>query len=183
MNTRKITTCAIMIALATVLNVVSGLIPFFRMLQGGSVVLMSTMIIMLLGIKYGYKTGLLVGFVYGLINFLLSPYSMHPMALILDYFLAFMVFGLGTLFVGKKVTLPKVLVAYFICDMLRLACHFASGVIFYEQYAPVGQSVYYYSFVYNATYIIPEFVLNAVVVAIPSLRNVLFNNFITDIEV
>ncbi len=180
MNTRKITFCAIMIALATVLNVVSGLIPFFKMPQGGSVVLMSTMIIMFIGIKYGYKTGLLVGCVYGLINFLLGPYAMHPVAFLLDYLLPFMAFGLGTLMVGKKVTLPKVLIAYFVCDMVRLICHFASGVIFYAEYAPVGQSVYYYSFMYNLTYIIPEYVLNAVVLAIPSMKNVMFQNFLED---
>ncbi len=180
METKKTTTVAVMVALAIVLNIVSGIIPFFKMPQGGSVVLMSTMIIMLIGVKYGYQTGLLAGVVYGLINFMLSPYTIHPFALVLDYLLAFMVFGIGTLIIGKNVTLSKVFIAYFICSMLRLSCSFASGVIFYSEYAPVGQSVYYYSFIYNATYIVPEYVLNVILISIPSLKNVLFQNFLTE---
>ncbi len=180
MNTRKITFCAIMIALATILNVVSGLIPFFKMPQGGSVVLMSTMIIMFIGIKYGVKTGLLVGFVYGLINFLISPFAIHPMAFFLDYLLAFMVFGLGTLLVGKNVTLPKVFIAYFICCMLRFLCSFISGVIFYAEFVQVGQSVYYYSFIYNITYIIPEYIINVALLTIPSFKNVMFQKFLDE---
>ncbi len=181
MNTKKLTFCAIMITLATVLNFLSGLIPLFRMPQGGSVVLMSTMIIMLIGVKYGYKTGLLVGFIYGILNFLMLPYLMHPMALMLDYFLAFMVFGLGTLFIGKNVTMPKIFIAYFICSVLRFICHFTSGVIFYYEYAAeVGQTVYYYSFVYNITYIIPEYILNVVLISIPSFKNIIFQNFINE---
>ncbi len=170
-----------MIALATILNFVSGLIPFFRMPQGGSVVLMSTMIIMLISIKFGYKTGILVGFIYGILNFLLYPYLMHPMAFFLDYLLAFMVFGLGTLFIGKNVTIPKIIIAYFICDMLRFGSHFASGVIFYSEFAAeVGQTVYYYSFIYNITYIIPEFVLNASILLVPSVKNMIFENFVCE---
>ncbi len=181
METKKTTTVAVMIALAIVLNIVSGIIPFFRMPKGGSVVLMSTMIIMFIGIKYGFRTGLLAGFVYGLINFMLSPFAMHPMALVLDYLLAFMVFGIGTLFIGRNVTLKKIIFAYFICSALRFLCSFVSGVIFYGEYAPVGQTVYYYSFIYNIMYILPEFAINSVILAVPSFKRVMFEKFLTEV--
>ncbi len=182
MDTQKTTTVAIMIALATILNFISGLIPFFKMPYGGSVVVMSTMIIMFIGIKYGFKTGLLAGFIYGLLNFILSPtQALHPVAFLLDYLLAFMVFGFGTLIVGKKITLSKVFLAYFICCALRFLCSFVSGIVFYGQYAPVGQTVYYYSFIYNIMYILPDFVLNSAIVAIPSLKHVMFRKFSSEV--
>lgn len=179
MKTKDLTFTAIVIAVAIVLNVFSGIIPIFKMPQGGSVVLLSTLLLTLLSVKYGVKIGLIAGFVYGLINFLLGPYFVSPLQLALDYFLAFMAFGLARLFIVGKVTLPKVILAYFICSVLRFLCSFTSGFMFYGEFAG-DQTAYMYSFYYNITYILPEFVLNSIIVFIPALHKVIDEYFIRE---
>lgn len=177
LKTKDLTFIAIMIAIATVLNIVSGIIPFFKMPQGGSVVILSTLLIMMISVKFGVKVGILVGFVYGLLGFLLVPYFLTPIQLFLDNFLAMMVFGLGTLFIRGKVTYTKIVIAYFICCTLSFLCSFVSGVVFFGEYAGEGQSVLVYSFLYNITYALPTYIVNIVLLAIPALKNVLFENF------
>lgn len=178
LKTKDLTFIAIVIAVATVLNVFSGIIPIFKMPQGGSVVILSTLLIMLVGIKYDVKVGLLAGFIYGLLNFLIAPYFVSPLQLLLDYFFAMMAFGLGTLFVRGKVTYTKIAIAYFICCMLRFLCSFTAGVVFYGEFAAPGQTAVMYSLLYNITYIIPEFIVNIAIFAIPALNKVLTENFL-----
>lgn len=43
---------------------------------------------------------------------------------------------------------------------LRALCHILSGVWFFGQYAPEGTSVWMYSLVYNAQYIVPEIIIS-----------------------
>ncbi len=184
MKTKDLTFIAIVIALAVVLNVLSMLIPVFKMPQGGSVVILSTLLLTLVGIKYGTKIGLTVGFIYGIFNFMLAPYFVHPMQLLLDYFFAFMAFGLGGLFIGNsKLTLSKIAIAYFICSMLRFACSYVAGVIFYREFAAVGQVPEIYSFIYNITYIIPEYIINMVVLSVPIVRILFLDYFSKDIVI
>ncbi len=183
MKTKDLTFTAIVIALAVVLNVLSMVVPVFVMPRGGSVVLLSTLLITLVSIKYGTKIGLTAGFIYGLFNFMVAPYFVHPMQLLLDYFFAFMAFGLGGLFVGNgKLTLSKIAVAYFVCSILRFSASFAAGVIFYGEFAPVGQAPVIYSFFYNITYIIPEYIINMLILSVPVVRELLFKNFSKEIS-
>ncbi len=178
MKTKDLTFAAIVIALAVVLNLFSSVVPVFKMPQGGSVVLLSTLLIMLVSIKYGTRIGLTVGFIYGLFNFMLVPYFVHPLQLVLDYFFAFMAFGLGRLFTIKgKINYTRIAIAYFICSMLRFAASFAAGVIFYREFAPEGQGPELYSFIYNMTYIVPEYILNMAIFSVPTVRNLLFKYF------
>ncbi len=183
MKTKDLTFTAIVIALAVVLNVLSMVIPVFRMSQGGSVVLLSTLLLTLVSIKYGTKIGLTTGFIYGLFNFMLAPYFVHPMQLLLDYFFAFMAFGLGGLFVRNgKLTFTKIAFAYFVCSMLRFAASFTAGVIFYGEFAPVGQGPIIFSFFYNITYIIPEYIINMLILSVPVVRELLFKNFTKEVK-
>ncbi len=181
MKTKDLTFTAIVIALAVVLNLFSSLLPIFKMPQGGSVVLLSTLLIMLVSIKYGTRIGLTVGFIYGLFNFMLAPYFIHPMQLLLDYFFAFMAFGLGGLFLrNSKFSFLKLSFAYFICSTLRFSCSFAAGVIFYREFAPVGQAPELYSFIYNITYILPEYILNTAIFYVPVVKNLFYKYFSKD---
>ncbi len=178
MKTRDLTFTSIVISLAVVLNLFSSVVPVFKMPQGGSVVLLSTLLLMLVSIKQGIRIGLAVGFIYGLFNFMLAPYFVHPLQLLLDYFFAFMAFGLGSLFIGKgKLSFSKIAVVYFICSMLRFASSFAAGVIFYREFAPESQGPELYSFVYNMTYILPEYILNMAILSLPVVRDLLFKYF------
>jgi thiamine transporter ThiT len=55
----------------------------------------------------------------------------------------------------------------------RFACNFLSGVVFFGAYAPAGQSVWIYSAIYNATYIIPQAAIYLIV--LPSILRRLSN--------
>ncbi len=178
MKTKDLTFTALVIALAVVLNLFSSFLPIFKMPQGGSVVLLSTLLIMLVSVKYGARIGLTVGFIYGVFNFMLAPYFVHPVKLLLDYFFAFMAFGLGGLFIRDgKITFKKVVITYFICSTLRFTASFAAGVIFYREFAPEGQLPELYSFIYNITYILPEYILNISVFSVPTIKNLLIKRF------
>ena len=88
--TVKLTTTALMIALAMILDQ----IKLFSMPQGGSVTLFGTLPIIALGYLLGTRWGLLGGAVTGLLNLIFGGYVIHPVQMILDYVIAFAVMGL-----------------------------------------------------------------------------------------
>lgn len=45
----------------------------------------------------------------------------------------------------------------------RFACHFVSGVVFFASYAPEGMHPAVYSLVFNATYLVPDFIICCVI--------------------
>ncbi len=179
MKTKDLTFIALMIALAAVLNYLSGFIPLFKMPAGGSVTLLSSALIFSIGVRYGIVYGVTSGFIYGIINFISYAYVVHPVQMILDYFIAFMVLGLGSLFIRKPVSYKKLAISYFIVLILRLLASTISGVIFFAEYAG-NQSVFMYAFIYNATYIIPEYFINIMVLTTPQFRK-LINEYIIKI--
>lgn len=174
-NTKKITVCAMMIALATVLAWISNALPF-KWLQGGSITLASMVPIIVASIITGPKWGLLSGLVYSILQILLGGGVMTPpvqnfisylLVVMLDYVIAFGVLGLAGLFynmMGKKnYAMP---VSALIVTFLRFVCHFLSGIIIWGVYAQEGQSVMVYSLVYNGGYMVPEIIITTVVVAL-----------------
>ena len=63
---RQLAYCAMAVALAYV----TSFIRVFKMPYGGSVTLLSMLFIVLVANWYGVKTGMLVGFAYGILQFL-----------------------------------------------------------------------------------------------------------------
>lgn len=158
-----------MIALATVLSYVKILdLP-----QGGSLTAGSMIPILLIGFRYGLKKGLFVGAVHGLLQALLQGYIIHPVQFIFDYPLAFGLLGLTGIFTTQlaKPDLAKskkyafVITGTLIAAFGRFACHVVSGSIFFKEYAG-AQNPWVYSAVYNGSYMLAEFALSAVVLAL-----------------
>ncbi|HEX6923469.1 MAG TPA: energy-coupled thiamine transporter ThiT, partial [Bacillales bacterium] len=54
----------------------------------------------------------------------------------------------------------------FIGTALRFVAHFISGIVWWGTFAPEGTPVWIYSLVYNAGYLIPSFILTAVVLVL-----------------
>lgn len=173
--TKKLTVSAMMVALATVLAMVSKIIPS-TWLQGGSVTLASMLPIAVISIILDLKWGLISGIVYAVIQMMMGFYpppvqnalSFFLVAFI-DYILAFGVIGLAGLFyklLGQKVwSIPA---SCAIVAALRFVCHFVSGILIWGVYAEEGQSVYLYSLVYNGTYMLPELIITTVAAAFTS---------------
>lgn len=174
-KTKKITLCAMMVALATVLAYLSNLLPF-KWMQGGSITLASMVPIIVASIIAGYKWGLLSAFVYSILQILLgggipmppvANFTSYLLVIMLDYVLAFGVLGFAGLFYDmfgkKKYAMP---VSAFIVTFLRFICHFLSGIVIWGVYANEGQSVAAYSLIYNGGYMLPEIIITTAVVSL-----------------
>jgi thiamine transporter len=153
---RILTETIIMVALAGALY----LIKIFTLPQGGSITLGSMVPIFLLALRRGARIGIIGGIAFGLVALVEDVYSgveviFYPAQVILDYPLAFGLLGLSGLF--KKIPVLGVGVGI----AARFCSHFVSGVLFFASYAPAGVSPYVYSALYNAGFLIPEFVITA----------------------
>ncbi len=189
-NLLKLTECAIMLALATVLSFVK----IIQMPMGGSVTLCSMLPIMLIGIKYGSLTGASVGFLYSLIQIVADLpggnvfYAGMTSGVVIvialfDYIVPFTVLGFSGMFRKLKTEKIPMLGAYIgviVTIVIRFCCHFITGFSVWGQWAPEGMGKYYYSLVYNITYLLPELGITLVVVIIllqtPQIRKLLSYN-------
>ncbi len=172
-TTKKIAVSAIMTALATVLMLLSKIIPA-PWLQGGSVTIASMVPIIAVGILFGTKWGLYSSLCYSLLQMMFGFYPPPTqtfiyfiLVVLLDYVFAFGVLGLSGMFYSllgkKKFSIP---VSSFIVTSLRYLCHILSGLLIWGVYAPEGQSVLMYSLIYNGTYMVPEIIISVIVTTI-----------------
>ena len=163
---KPLVSCAMAIALATILSMVK-MISFPT---GGSATLFSMLVICLPGYWFGLGAGVLTGVAYGTLQLLLEPYVIHPMQLVLDYFLAFGVFGLSGLFAKSKWGLQK---GYLVATFGRFVCAVLSGYIFFGEYAWEGWGAFSYSLAYNAVYIYAEVAITLVILLLPPVKKAL----------
>ena len=163
------------VALAAILN----FIPLWRMAQGGSVSL-EMLPILIIALRWGAGPGMMAGVVYGLVQLALGPFIIHPAQLVLDYPLPYMLVGLAGIFSNKINLKTKgrtygwLLLAVFTGGLGRFISHFLSGIIFFAQYAPEGQSPWVYSAIYNISYLLPSLLLSYIII-IPLLKNMVIN--------
>lgn len=176
-STRMVAEAGVMIALAKILS----FIKLFEMPMGGSVTLASMAPILFFAIRWGWKKGLLVGLVYGLVDYLLGGYTVHPLQVLLDYPLAYMMLGFAGLQRASESDsffshLPSLILAV----ALRLAMHVLSGCVFYStiDFTEAGASLtqaftlsnmgagFAYSLQYNGAFLGADFLLCLVVLAL-----------------
>ena len=151
LTAKQLAFCAMAIALGTVLsNLKIYEFPF-----GGSVTLLSMLIICLPGYWFGLQAGLIASVAYGVLQ------------LIMDYPLAFGAFGLSGLFTDQKNGLLKGYAAGIVGRWLFTT---VSGWIFFAEYAWAGWSPFVYSLTYNGIYIFSEAAITCLVLAIPYVR-------------
>jgi thiamine transporter len=156
----------IFVALSIVLKDV--LPPIYEMPQGGAVTIAGLVPLIWFALRRGPYWGFFAGFVYGLIHALLpGAYIIHPVQGLLDYPLAFGALGLAGLF--KKIPIAGIGLGIF----GRFLCSFLAGLFFFVD-NPFSSEGMYVSAVYNGTYLIPEFVITAVVMYILLQRKLLF---------
>lgn len=172
-STRIIAEIGIAVAIATVLN----FLPLWKMPQGGSISL-EMLPILLVALRWGGKPGLMAGIVYGFIQLMVNPYVIHPVQLIMDYPLPYMMLGVAGFFTitrkqVKEINISKVFLALFTAGFLRFVVHVFSGVIFFSSYAPEGQNVWIYSIIYNGSYILPSLIICYLIMVIVLKRLIL----------
>ncbi len=151
-----LTETALLIALATVLELIFENFIHIEMPQGGGVSLAGLPII-LAGYRHGYKYGLVSGLCFGIINFMLGGFWFHWGSIFFDYLLPFTALGLTGFFQksGQK-NIFMFIIGIIIASFVRYVFHSLSGVLFFQEYAieaGYGNAIWFYSFiVYNLGY-------------------------------
>ena len=128
-------------------------VKLFKLPQGGTVTLAATLPIMLFAFAYGPKKGLLIGFIYGLLQAVQDPFIIHPAQFLLDYPIAFTMIGFaGVLAKTKMPVQVKFALGAVIASVLRFIAHVISGVFAFGAYAADAgaDNFLLYSLAYNS---------------------------------
>lgn len=156
-NTQRLTTSAVMLALAAILAMVCALIPFLNLPFGGGFTVASMLPIVIVAYMYGVKWGLFTSAVYSVIQIVMDlylgkgstiialfmpngdefmGYGAAVAILIIDYLVAYSVLGFGGIFRKriKNKTLALSL-GVVVALSLRYVAHIISGFIFYGAWA------------------------------------------------
>lgn len=163
LTTRTLVYVALMLALTIVLHQ----FRLFHMPQGGSVTAGAMVPLLLLSYRYGANVGALAGFLYGMANILQDPFILHPVQVLFDYPLPYMAMGLAGLWKNR------LFLGTTLAFLARFLCHFISGVVFFGSYAPEGTSAALYSLTFNASYLIPEFVICCIILKLLPIRRLM----------
>ncbi|WP_027963013.1 energy-coupled thiamine transporter ThiT [Halalkalibacillus halophilus] len=173
-RTLMIVEIAVFATLAFLLDTIPGL-QFTIWPQGGSVSF-AMIPIFIIAFRWGMKAGIISGLLFGFMNMLFGGYIVDWFQAFLDYILAFAVLGLAGIFsaplwdavrkANREKIISYVIAGVFLGTALRFASHFTGGIIFFGYLAPEGQSVWMYSLIYNSTYLVPGFILSAVILII-----------------
>ena len=168
-SARRLAYCAMAVALAYV----TSFIKPFELPYGGSVTLRSMRFIGLVGNWYGVKTGVLVGFAYGVLQFLQEPYFLSLFQVCCDYVLAFAALGLSGLFRKRK---NGLLIGYIAAVLARGFFHSLGGYLYWMDYMPENfpQSLRtLYPIIYNYSYLLAEGVITVIIIRLPAVSNAL----------
>lgn len=167
---------ALMVAFATVLS----LIKLLEMPYGGSITLASMLPVLIIAYRHGVGAGLLAGLTYSAIQQLLglnilsyfTTWQSIIAVILLDYIVAFTVVGLGGIFKGriglsslsrdKRQSTELVVGMIFVC-VLRYICHTIGGATVWAGLSIPTEAALIYSISYNATYMLPETIISALV--------------------
>ena len=165
MGTKQLVFCAMAMALAFI----TSYIKIFNMPWGGSVTLCSMLFIVLVGNWYGPKTGVLVGLVYGILQFIQEPYVLSFFQVCCDYILAFAALGVAGFFAKSKNGLIK---GYIVAVIARGAFHALGGYLYWMDYMPENfpKALYsVYPILYNYSYLLAEGVITVIIICIPAV--------------
>ena len=157
-------------------------IRLWRMPQSGSVTAASMLPIMLFAYIAGFRKGLIVGIAYGFLQLVQDPFIVHPVQPLLDYIFGFGAIALAGAFKNIK-PLKKVdfLLGIIAVGIARFFFSYVSGVVFFPEYAPAGQSVWIYSAIYNSVLLVDSAICLAAAIYLqysPQFRK--FMNYMDD---
>ncbi len=168
-NVRWLVESALMIALATVLNEFTEIIP---MPFGGGMTICSMLPIVLISFRWGWQRGLITGVAFSLLQCIIGLHNvqyatsavMAAGIVLLDYIVPYSVIGLAGIFKGKRLEVSYV-TGILVTFSLRLLCHFITGWWIWDALWPNewGLAAPVYSIAYNGSYMLGEMVLTSVV--------------------
>jgi len=152
----------------TALSAALNTIKLYQLPYGGSVTLAGMVPILWLSLRRGAVIGTYAGVVLGLVVMVIEPFLYNPVQVLLDYPIAFGALGLAGLFQKRPV------IGVGVGMLGRFISHFLSGVLFFWMYASNwGLDPISYSIAYNGSYLLPEFIVSAIIIYALHKRNLL----------
>lgn len=168
-NLRFLTESGIMLGLAIILS----LLKIYQFPFGGAVTAGSMIPIIVIALRWGVIKGIMVGFVFGILQSVIDPYIVHPIQFLLDYPVAFSFLGIAGLFKdslqNKEVRLSSfieynlIFLGVFFGILGRFISHIIAGVVFFKEFAG-DQNVWVYSILYNGGYLGVELIVTVIIV-------------------
>jgi thiamine transporter len=179
---KKLTAGAIMVALAAVLS----LFAVIKLPNGGSITIASMVPIIAYSMLFDIKWAALVSFAYSAVQMILGFYpppaqtfTAFAAVVLLDYVIAFAVLCLAgpiarALTKATKNAFLSSLIGTGVVIAVRFVCHFLSGITVWASFCPEGQPLWLYSLLYNGSFMLGEFVISIVVMALlyPALSRI-----------
>ena len=167
-DSRSIAFAALCVALGFALSYVR----FFKMPMGGSITFASLLPLMLYSYMFGCRKGVIAGLVYGVLQAVQDPWIIHPAQFALDYAVAFAGIGLAGCFKSMNVLNGKPRLQFtlgaIVAGFFRFISAYYSGVFAFGAYGasyaeqfgiPALANEYFYSFVYQCMYVIPDLLI------------------------
>ena len=156
-DARMIAFASISIAMSMILN----LLPAFSMPNGGSITVARLLPLVAFAYIFGFGPGCIAGCIYGLLDFMMKPYFVHPVQFLLDYPLAFAGVGFAGIqfFKSKKGIIWSLVLGTVITGVSRWVFSTTSGVLYWE-------AELWYSITYNSVLLADTAVCLAVVLLV-----------------
>ena len=164
----KLAVSAMLIAISTVLS----LVKLAELPYGGAVTVASMLPIVIAAYRYGSLWGILCGFVHGSLQLVLGLNTLSYVTgwrailavILLDYIVAFALTGAA----GFTRRIAKTQTGAFVSAALlgaffRYACHVVSGATVWAGISIPTAAALKFSFIYNATYMVPETIVLLIV--------------------
>lgn len=165
MSTRDLVKMSAYLAMFVVLDYLANMIGFFKMPQGGTLGL-GVIALLLASYDLGYKKGIAVGLLSVLLQWMTGAmWFINWFQFFLDYLLAFGIYGIASVIPSARLGKQPLLWGVIVTNLIRLASHTVSGVLFYEV-------TWWGSFAYNGWYMIPTMIVALIVVTmiLPRMR-------------
>lgn len=177
MNSKR-TLFLVEVAIFASLAIVLDLIPFlsFKIWAQGGSISFAMIPIFIVAYRWGAKGGLLAGLLFGVLQLVTNPYVVHWAQAIIEYGVAFTGLGLAGIFAkhvkdalnnkNRGAFVGYVTIGVLLGCLVRFLSHLLAGVIFFATYAPEGVPAWWYSFIYNGTYMLPSFIICTIAVGL-----------------
>ncbi|WP_077622214.1 energy-coupled thiamine transporter ThiT [Sediminibacillus massiliensis] len=176
MNSKR-TLFLVEVAIFSALALVLDIVPFlsFKIWPQGGSVSFAMIPVFIVAFRWGLKGGLLSGLLFGIFQIVVGTgYILTPLQGFIEYGLAFTALGTAGIFSkqvqsslksgNKTKFFTYIAVGVFTGCVLRFVGHLYAGVVFFAEYAPADQPVWWYSTWYNGSYMLPAFILSSIVI-------------------
>lgn len=146
-------------AICMALTCVLAMIKIFRMPNGGSVTPASMLPLMLFSYVYGVGPGLVLGAIYGMMDFALGGWFLSIPQLLMDYPVAFAMCGLAGLFRKNENVKLGLSLGVVVGSIGRYIAAVTAGLLFWTDLTEGAAAAIIYSLTYNGSYMLAECII------------------------